>query len=76
MRVRVVAFEHEVLVLEGEQILGRRIEPQRRQRQGLARQLQPRLVEVVQIEVRVAEGVDELAGLEPVTWATIMVSSA
>jgi len=35
------------------------------ERQRLAGQLAFRLIEMVQIEVRVAQGVDELAGLKP-----------
>ena len=62
--------------MEREEVLHRRIEPHVRQRARRARELQARLLEMVEVEVRVAEGVDELAGLQPVTCATIMVSSA
>ena len=65
VRMRVVAFEHKILVAQREQIFGRRIDSQRRQRARLARQLQPRLVEMVEIKVGVAQAVDEGAGLEP-----------
>ena len=57
-----VAVEGEILVAEAENILDRRIKPHRRQRARRARQLQPRLLQVIQIKMRVAEGVDELAG--------------
>ena len=65
VRMRLVAFEREILVAEGEDVLHRRIEPQRRQRLRRARQLQMRLLEMIEIKMRVAEGVDELAGLKP-----------
>ena len=45
VRVRLVAFEREILVAEGEDVLHRRIEPHRRQRARRARQLQPRLLD-------------------------------
>src|SRR5215469_2681568 len=60
MRMGIVAFESEVLIAEREQVAHRR-EPQGRQRTRRARKLRPRLLDVVQIEVRVAEGMDELA---------------
>src|ERR1700730_18029089 len=64
VRVRVVAFEHEVFVAECEDILHIRIELHHRQRPRRARQLQPGLLEVVGIEVSVAQCVNEVAGLE------------
>ena len=76
MRVRVVALEGEVLIDEIEDRVDLRIEAHRGQRARRAAELQPRLFEVVQVEVRVAERVDEVAGSSPVTCATIMVSSA
>src|SRR3990167_8144540 len=63
VRVGLVALELEVLVLKSEQVAlvgdrhGREVE-------GLASQLPAGLVQVVQVEVRVAEGVDELARLQ------------
>src|SRR5262249_8540902 len=60
MRMRIVAFEDEVLVAECEQVVHRG-EPHGRQRTRRARELCPRLLDVVQVEVRVAEGMDELA---------------
>src|ERR1051325_582209 len=65
VRMRIVAFEHEILVAEREQVLGGGRKPHGRQSPRRAAQLQPRLLEVVEVEMRVAEGVDELAGREP-----------
>ena len=61
MRMRLVTFEREILVAEGEQILDRGIDPQRRQRPRLAGELQARLLEMIQVKVRVAERVYESA---------------
>ena len=74
--MRIVVFQLEVLELEIEDRPDRRVDPHRRQRPRLARKLQPGLFEVVVVEVGVAERVDEVARREPVTWATIIVSSA
>src|SRR5215475_4115559 len=63
-RVRIVGLERKVLVAEGEQVGDRRIEAHARQGSGRALELQPRLLEMVQVEVGVAEGVDKLAWLE------------
>src|SRR5579883_86728 len=63
-RMRIVVFEGEILVAEGEQILGGGGKPHGRQRARRARELQARLVEMVQVEMRVAERVDEVAGRE------------
>ena len=76
VRMRLVADEREVLERKREDVGHRRIEPHVRQRARRARQLQPRLLEMIEIEVRVAERVDEFAGRKPVTCATISVSSA
>ena len=62
--VRVVALDGDVLEVERVELGHRRVEPQRRQRPRLAGQLQPGLVEVVAVEVRVAERVHEVADLE------------
>src|SRR5215468_7431550 len=64
MRVRLVAFEDEILVSQREQVLRRRIDPHGRQRPRLARELQPRLLEMIQIKMRVAERMDEDFRLE------------
>ena len=58
-----VALERHVGFIEGEDVAPRR-EAQGGEGQRLAGQLQLRLVEVVQIEVRIAQGMDELARLE------------
>src|SRR6266550_6625786 len=64
VRVRRVVFELEILEAEGEQVLHRRIELHHRQLARRARQLQMRLLQMVEIKMRIAEGVDELAGFE------------
>src|SRR2546426_3458645 len=65
VRVRIVAFEHEILVPEGEKVGDRRIEPHERQPARCARKLEPRLFEVIHIEMGIPEGMDEVARLEP-----------
>lgn len=60
MRVRIVAFEAEVLEAEGKEIAYRRVEAHGRQGARRARKLQAHLFEMVAVEVRVAEGMDEL----------------
>ena len=63
--MRVVAHEREVLVAEVEQMtVTSGLSSQSRQRARLAGELQSGLLEVVAVEVGVAEGVDEVAGLE------------
>jgi hypothetical protein len=62
--VRVVALDRDVLEVEAVDHGDRRVEAQRRQRPGLAGQLQLRLLEVVEVEVRVAQGVHEVTDLE------------
>ena len=49
---------------------------QRRQRTRLPRELSLRLLDVIQIQVDIAKGVDEFRGSRPQTWATIMVNMA
>src|ERR1700688_876684 len=61
VRMRVVAFNREILVAEAENILHRRVELHHRQRARRARQLQARLLQVIEIKMRVAEGVHEVA---------------
>src|SRR6478735_7016089 len=60
-RVRVVALHVDVLELEGVDLTDRRVEPQLGQRPRVAGQLEPRLVEVVEVEVGVTQGVHEVA---------------
>src|SRR3954469_22123098 len=61
-RLRVVALDGDVLVGEVEQRAHGWIEPQPRQGAGRAGELQAGLLQVVGVEVRVAERVDEVAG--------------
>ena len=63
MWVWIVAYEFEVLVLEIEETLHVRVNLHRGQGARLSRQLQLRLLDVVQIEVGVACGVDKVARL-------------
>src|SRR5690606_4700321 len=65
VRVRIVIFNDDVLVAEvvdGPHVPG---EAQRGQGPGLPGQLQLHLLDVVAVNVHVAESVDELAGLKP-----------
>ncbi len=64
MRVRVVVLQLEVLKAEVEQVSHFGVEPHLRQGSRLAGELEAGLLEVVAVEVGVAEGVDELAGLQ------------
>src|SRR5687767_2675654 len=64
-RMGLVGFQGEVLELELEQLLHRRIEPHAREGARRAGELLARLREVVEIQVRVAEREDEFGGLEP-----------
>src|SRR5438477_12554016 len=59
-----VIHELEVLVLVGENARRAAADPQLRQRERRARELQVRLLEMIQVQVAVAAGPDELAGLE------------
>src|ERR1700682_1033679 len=63
-RMRIVGLERDVGVAEGEEILDRGIEFQRGQAPWLPRELQPRLFEMREIKMRVAERVHEFAGHE------------
>src|ERR1019366_7034227 len=62
--MRIVILEREILVLEIEQVLHGRIEPHGGELARLARQLLARLLEMVHVEVRVAERVHEIAELQ------------
>src|SRR5438046_6928427 len=59
-----VIHELEVLVLVGENARRAAADHQLRQRERRARELQVRLLEMIQVQVAVAAGPDELAGLE------------
>ena len=74
--MRVVALDGDVLEAEIEERAHGRIEPQPRQRPRLAGELQARLFEVVEVEMRVAEGVHEVARLKPRDCAIMWVRSA
>jgi len=60
----VVVFEAEVFVAEVEDRFDGGVNAEVRQRAGLAVELQAGLVEVVVVEMGVAEGMDEFAGGE------------
>lgn len=60
----VVAFEGEVLVLEIVQVLHIWVDAHCRERAGLTGELLADLIEMVQVDVGVACGVDEVAGLQ------------
>src|SRR5689334_10600488 len=62
--MRLVALEGEVLVLEVEQLAPRGIQTHARERARWTSQLLASLLEVVEVEVRVAERQDELTGLQ------------
>ena len=63
-RVRVIALQRKVLEFEGKDVFYRRIDVHAGQRTRLARQLLARLLHVVGIQVCIAEGVHEIAGLQ------------
>src|SRR5689334_19170892 len=63
-RVRVVSLEAEVVEGEREEVLHRRVEVHHGKRARRARELLARLLEVVEVEVRVAQRVHEIARLE------------
>src|ERR1700682_3208707 len=60
-RMRVVGLEGDVGVAEGEEIPDRGVELQRGQRARLACELQPRLLEMREIKMRVAKRMHEFA---------------
>src|SRR5262245_19595040 len=60
-RVRIVVFHCEIFKPEVENIADGRVELQYRQRPRRARELQEGLVEMVLVQVHIAEGMDELA---------------
>src|SRR5690606_11962611 len=59
-----VAVEPEILEAEGEDVLDLGVDPHPRQRLGRALQLLPRLPEMVGVEVRIAQRVNEVARLQ------------
>ena len=62
MRLRLVIHQGEILEAERQQILYRGIEIQGRQRPWRARQLQARLLQMVGVEMRIAQGMHEFPG--------------
>src|SRR6266853_1693827 len=62
--VRVVCLEVEILVTEIEDVPYRRVEPHARQRPRRASELLSRLLHMVRVEVRIAEGMHEFARLQ------------
>ena len=63
-RIGVVIQEFEILEAEIKNRFDRRIDPHRRQRSRLASQLQPRLLQMVRVQVRIAKRVDEVTRLK------------
>ena len=57
VRVASIIDQFEILKGEGKQVFDRRIDLHGRQRIGLARELQLRLLQVIEIEVRIAKAV-------------------
>lgn len=64
MRMRLVSHQFEVFVFEIEDIGHFRIEFHLGQGKGLSAELQFYLVQVVEVDVRITEGMDELAGMQ------------
>ena len=64
MRVGVVILEGEVAVVEAEDVLHIGVDAHGRQRPRVTGELQAHLVEVVLVDMRVAEGVHKVARLE------------
>ncbi len=63
MSMGFITFDRAILIAKRKDVGDRRIELQARQRARRARELQARLLQMVEIEVRVAKRVDELARL-------------
>ena len=64
MRVGVVVEEGKIVVLEREDITFERVDSHRRERTRGARELEAALVDMIGIDMSVAEGVDKIATLE------------
>src|SRR5690242_12147098 len=62
--MRLVAFEREVLILKVEQLAARGVEAHARKGTRRAAELLARLLEVIQIQMRVAQREDEFARFE------------
>ena len=63
--MRFVAFQHEILATEVKQVLDGRIEPHAWQGARRPGELQPGLLQMIAVKVRIAKRVDELAGRKP-----------
>src|SRR5262245_58675106 len=59
-----IGFERKLLESEGKQVLNFGVDPHRGERPRLSRELQPRLLEMVVIEMSIAERVHEFARLQ------------
>lgn len=65
MGMRIVSGELEVLELETEQVFHIRVQFHPGERARFTRQLQTHLVEMVGVNMRVAQRMDEISGLQP-----------
>ncbi len=65
MRVRVVAYQVEILVCKVENAVDIRVQLHAGQRTGFARQLEFHLLQMVGVDMGVAQRVDEIARLQP-----------
>lgn len=72
----VVSLQLEILILEIKEILNIRIQLHHGQRAWLTGELEACLIQMVQVEMGVAGGMDECAGRNPHTCAIIMQSRA
>ena len=73
MRMVFVAHHLDMFGGKGVDVIDARVEPEAWQGQGFAGDLQPRLVKVVVVEVRVAKAVDKHARFSPQTCAIMWV---
>src|SRR4051794_17374103 len=64
MRVRLVILEREIVIGKAEDVANLRIQPHDRKRIRAARELLTRLIEMVQMKMGIAEGMDEFARLQ------------
>src|SRR5215470_17977903 len=63
VRMRVIACERKVLIAKRENVGHGRVEMQARKRARRARELQARLLQMIEIEVRISKRMDEFARL-------------
>ena len=70
-RVGVVSLDRDVLEVEGVDLGHRGVQPKSRQRTRVAGELEAGLVDVVGVQVGVAEGVHEVTDGKPLTCATM-----